>query len=124
MLFGAFRPQTIRGIKAPGEAEESATRQTFEAMFFEELSWTSSQSKVMKKRFRPPSTLDGTVALSFVIPSAAEGSAVLRTLRGNVFRQSGAVCGFAQSVTNAAVHKTTAKRNSRETRYVETHLIV
>jgi hypothetical protein len=39
MLFRAFRPQTIRKIKkvkAPGEAEESAARQTFEVMFFEE----------------------------------------------------------------------------------------
>jgi len=32
-------------------------------------------------------TLCGTVALSFVIPSEAEGSAVSRTFRGNVFRQ-------------------------------------
>jgi hypothetical protein len=38
------------------------------------------------KRLGPTTILYGTVALSFVIPS--EGSAVLRTFRGNVFRQS------------------------------------
>jgi hypothetical protein len=39
-----------------------------------------------EKRRGPAATLYGTVALSFVIPSEAEGSAVPRTFRGNVFR--------------------------------------
>jgi hypothetical protein len=39
-----------------------------------------------EKRLGPAPTLYGTNALSFVIPSVAEGSAVPRTLRGNVFR--------------------------------------
>jgi hypothetical protein len=40
-----------------------------------------------EKRLGPAITLYGTVALSFVIPrSEAEGSAVLRTFPGNVFR--------------------------------------
>jgi hypothetical protein len=41
-----------------------------------------------EKRLGPTTIFYGTVALSFVIPSEAEGSAVLRTFRGNVFRQS------------------------------------
>ncbi len=41
-----------------------------------------------EKRFGPATTLYGTVALPFVIPSAAEGSTVPRTLPGNVFRPS------------------------------------
>jgi hypothetical protein len=50
-----------------------------------------------EKRLGPATTLYGTVALSFVIPSEAEGSAVPRTLPGNVFRsgqRSGEICGF------------------------------
>jgi hypothetical protein len=39
----------------------------------------------MKNTFCPATTLHGSVALPFVIPSAAEGSAVLRTIPGNVF---------------------------------------
>jgi hypothetical protein len=35
--------------------------------------------------FRPAATFHETVTLSFVIPSEAEGSAVLRTFPGNVF---------------------------------------
>jgi hypothetical protein len=45
-----------------------------------------------EKRLGPATTLYLTVALSFVIPSEAEGSAVPRTSLGNVFRQS--VPGF------------------------------
>jgi hypothetical protein len=41
-----------------------------------------------EKSLRPATTLYRTVALSFVIPSEAEGSAVPRTFRGHVFRQS------------------------------------
>src|SRR5712672_2455771 len=41
-----------------------------------------------EKSLRPATTLYRTVALSFVIPSEAEGSAVPRTLRGHVFRES------------------------------------
>jgi hypothetical protein len=39
-----------------------------------------------EKRLGPATTFYGTVALSFVIPSEAEGSAVPRTCLGNVFR--------------------------------------
>jgi hypothetical protein len=35
--------------------------------------------------FCPATALDGSAALPFVIPSAAEGSAVPRTIPGNVF---------------------------------------
>jgi hypothetical protein len=38
-----------------------------------------------EKRLGPAITFYGTAALPFVIPSEAEGSAVLRTCRGNVF---------------------------------------
>ena len=41
-----------------------------------------------EERLGLATTLYGTVVLSFVIPSEAEGSAVPRTFRGNVFRQS------------------------------------
>ena len=37
--------------------------------------------------FHPATTLHGSGAFPFVIPSAAEGSAVLRTIPGNVFLQ-------------------------------------
>jgi hypothetical protein len=43
-----------------------------------------------EKRLGPATTLYATIALSFVIPSEAEGSAVPRTFTGNVFRQSAA----------------------------------
>jgi hypothetical protein len=39
----------------------------------------------VEKRLGPVTTLYGNVAPSFVIPSEAEGSAVPRTFRGNVF---------------------------------------
>jgi hypothetical protein len=38
-----------------------------------------------EKHLRPATTLYRTATLSFVIPSEAEGSAVPRTFRGNVF---------------------------------------
>jgi hypothetical protein len=41
--------------------------------------------KVMKNAFYPATALHGSVALPFVIPSEAEGSAVLRTIPGNAF---------------------------------------
>src|SRR5579859_679158 len=104
MLFGAFRPQTMREIKAPGEGEESAARRTF-VEFFRRVVMEQWPTQGDEKCLGPATTVHRTVAISFVIPSADEGSAVLRTLRGNVCRQSGAICGFAQSVTNAAVHK-------------------
>jgi len=44
----------------------------------------------MKNAFCPATALYGSAALPFVIPSAAEGSAVPRTFLGNVFRQSAA----------------------------------
>ena len=40
-----------------------------------------------EKRLGSATTFYGTVALSFVIPSEAEGSAVPRTCLGNVFRR-------------------------------------
>jgi hypothetical protein len=43
-----------------------------------------------EKRLGPATTFYATVALSFVVPSEAEGSAVPRTFRENVFRQSAA----------------------------------
>jgi hypothetical protein len=51
-----------------------------------EEAWACGQPKVMKKRLGPATTFYGTAALSFVIPSEAEGSAVPRTCLGNVFR--------------------------------------
>ena len=42
--------------------------------------------KVMKNTFGVATAPHGSVALSFVIPSAAEGSAVLQARPGNVFR--------------------------------------
>jgi len=44
----------------------------------------------MKNAFHSETIFHKKVALSFVIPSEAEGSAVLRTLRGNVFLESAA----------------------------------
>jgi hypothetical protein len=43
-----------------------------------------------EKRLGPATTLYGTAALSFVIPTGAEGPAVPRTFRGKVFRPSAA----------------------------------
>jgi hypothetical protein len=42
----------------------------------------------MTNTFRPANALHGSVALPFVIPSEAEGSAVLQARPGNVFRHS------------------------------------
>jgi hypothetical protein len=50
--------------------------------------------------FSPATTFHVTVALSFVIPSEAEGSAVPRTSPGNVFRPI-AVKRSAVSATSA-----------------------
>ena len=44
-----------------------------------EESWACGPPKVMKNAFGPATALQGSVALSFVIPSAAEGSAVSST---------------------------------------------
>ena len=52
-----------------------------------EKSWACCPPKVMKNAFSPATALHGSAALSFVIPSEAEGSAVPRTIPGNVFRQ-------------------------------------
>jgi len=49
--------------------------------------WVCGSPKVMKNTFYPAVALHGSIALPFVIPSAAEGSAVLRPNPGNVFRQ-------------------------------------
>jgi hypothetical protein len=42
-------------------------------------------TNIMKNALGPSTTFHITTTLSFVIPSAAEGSAVLRTFPGNVF---------------------------------------
>ena len=57
----------------------------------------------MKNAFGPAAALHGSVALPFVIPSAAEGSAVPRTFHGNVFRRSVAqwICGSHLLANNA-----------------------
>jgi hypothetical protein len=44
-----------------------------------------SASNVMKNAFYPSTALHGSVAFPFVIPSEAEGSAVPRTIPGNMF---------------------------------------
>ena len=53
-----------------------------------ERATVSMETGFCRKRLGPATTLYRTNALSFVIPSEAEGSAVLRTLRGYVFLQS------------------------------------
>jgi len=54
-----------------------------------------------EKRLGPATTLYGAVALSFVIPSEAEGSAVPRTFRGNVFRPERSDLRFSKQKTHA-----------------------
>jgi hypothetical protein len=58
--------------------------------------------KVMKNTFCLATALQGSAALPFVIPSAAEGSAVPRTSLGNVFRRSEAdgICRFSPPASN------------------------
>ena len=53
----------------------------------------------LKNTFCPSTALDGSVALPFVIPSAAEGSAVPRTFPGNVFRRSEAEAALERSAS-------------------------
>ena len=48
----------------------------------------------MKNGFCSANALNGIAALPFVIPSAAEGSAVPRTIPGNVFRRSEGIMGL------------------------------
>jgi hypothetical protein len=55
--------------------------------------------KLMKNSFCPATALHGSVALPFVIPSEAEGSAVLRTIPGNVFRQRNHGAGWIASIS-------------------------
>src|SRR5882757_4807970 len=63
-----------------------------------------------EKSLRPATTLYRTVAPSFVIPSAAEGSAVPRTSPGNVFRRC--VPGFPTSpLSPATTHVVLSKEN-------------
>jgi hypothetical protein len=57
--------------------------------FSTEESWAFGPPKEMKNRFHSATALYGSATLPFVIPSEAEGSAVQRASRGNVFRQSG-----------------------------------
>jgi hypothetical protein len=49
--------------------------------------WACGPPKWLKNAFRPVTTVHGSVALPFVIPNEAEGSAVPQTIPGNVFRQ-------------------------------------
>jgi hypothetical protein len=46
----------------------------------------AASPKMMKNAFCAATVFDGNGALPFVIPSEAEGSAVPRTIPGNVFR--------------------------------------
>jgi hypothetical protein len=62
----------------PGRAEASMEDDPERVMAF-------GPRKVMKSGFCSATALHGSVALPFVIPSAAEGSAVQRTYPGNVF---------------------------------------
>jgi hypothetical protein len=61
--------------------------------FFDRVAMGRRPTQGDEKRLGPATTLYRTVALPFVIPSEAEGSAVPRTFRGNVFRPSAAICG-------------------------------
>ena len=45
----------------------------------------------MKNALSPATAFHGATTLPFVIPSEAEGSAALRTFRGNVLRQGRSV---------------------------------
>jgi hypothetical protein len=56
--------------------------------FSTEESWACGPTKAMKNVLCPATAFHGSVALPFVIPSEAEGSAVPRTSLGNVFRPS------------------------------------
>src|SRR5579859_1308507 len=56
-----------------------------------------------EKCLGPATTVDGTVALSFVIPSEAEGSAVLRTLHGNALSGQD-LCGLPGLVSLLFAH--------------------
>src|ERR1700730_12777322 len=49
------------------------------------VSTVGVMGKVMKNAFGPTTPFHGSIALPFVIPSEAEGSAVPRTSPGNVF---------------------------------------
>ena len=66
-------------------------------------SWACGPPKVMKKRLGRAPTLYGTVALSFVIPSEAEGSAVPRTILEMFFnraQRSREISGFFSVLTH------------------------
>jgi hypothetical protein len=56
--------------------------------FRQRKSWAFGPPKEMKNCFHSATALHGSATLPFVIGSEAEGSAVQRTSRGNVFRQS------------------------------------
>ena len=73
-------PERSRGIRSSADLSWRC--------FSTELSWACGPPKGMKNAFCPVTALHGSVAFPFVIPSAAEGSAVQRTFRGNVFRPS------------------------------------
>ena len=53
-----------------------------------EFSWAVGPPKEMKNGSHAATALHGRATLHLVIPSEAEGPAVQRTFRGNVFRQS------------------------------------
>jgi hypothetical protein len=62
----------------------------------------------MKSAFCPVTALHGSAALPFVIPSEAEGSAVPRTIPGNVFRQSEAKWSLLFSSPATEANESTA----------------
>jgi len=73
----------------------------------------------MKNAFCPATALYGSLALSFVIPSAAEGSAVPRTFHGNVFsteRTRISCCAAPEMATCAAFFKESRMKGADPTK--------
>src|ERR1700683_1240930 len=67
-----------------------------------EFSWAVGPPKEMKNGSHAATALHGRATLHLVIPSEAEGPAVQRTFRGNVFRQSGP--GFPATLPSTSPH--------------------
>jgi hypothetical protein len=67
----------------PALVADEETQENFSSRPVE--SWACGPPKVTKNILRTATTLHGRVPLPFVIPSEAEGSAVPRTIPGNVF---------------------------------------
>jgi hypothetical protein len=81
------KPQISPLRYAPVEMTNFPNRQTA-AQGSTNSSSRPEESWAMKNAFCSTTTFLGSIALPFVIPSEAEGSAVPRTSPGNVFRQS------------------------------------